>query len=200
VVVLVDSDLYFGFAYAMNEERCTEPGGGFVRRMSALARKSRARSKRDATAPPGTAPSPSDVTAVESVPFVNHGLDFWNKQREEWTTPTQRRRRGPAEGRTHGMAGRAEDGAALDNPSGRGHERGPAGDEGTSELDDRALQGGWHESRHDTWHRDVRETIDAEELYNELLSPQYTAFPRRVPLGELIEVLLDVWEQDGVIG
>jgi hypothetical protein len=40
--------------------------------------------------------------------------------------------------------------------------------------------------------------FDSDDLYNELLSPQYaTRWPKRVKLSKLVEVLVDVWESDG---
>lgn len=166
----------------MNDEHSS----GFVRRMSALARKGRSRSKRDhgmsvasagatsfsVASPnavgPGRAGSSASLGSTslgstslgqnvqafqaEQIPFVNHGLEYWNQQRREWTTPS-------AEHQNKRPFGRYRDREAS---------------------------------------ADNLEPIDGEELYNELLSPQYVAFPRPIPLGEIIEVLLDVWEHDGL--
>ena len=43
------------------------------------------------------------------------------------------------------------------------------------------------------------DNIDPDDLYTELISPQYRPFPERVPLSYLICVLLDVWEEVSVI-
>jgi Protein of unknown function (DUF4050) len=175
----------------MNEERWSEPGGGFVRRMSALARRGRTRSKRDMISPSSS--TLADATPVENAPFVNHGLEFWNKQREEWTAPTQRRRRG-LEGRMRVGLRREADRAGANDVNGNSQDQTAAVDADFDNGDDtvRDEHGGSNEEQ--------MAATDAEELYNELLAPRYTPFPRRVPLGELIEVLLDVWEQDGVMG
>jgi hypothetical protein len=158
--------------------------------MSALARRGRTRGKRDTISP--SASSLADSTPVENAPFVNHGLEFWNKQREEWTAPTQRRRRG-LEGRARIGIRREVERAGVDDVN--GSQRQNAAVDADFEGDDDTVR-----DEPEGSNEEQMAATDAEDLYNELLAPRYTPFPRRVPLGELIEVLLDVWEQDGVMG
>lgn len=42
--------------------------------------------------------------------------------------------------------------------------------------------------------------VDAEELYDELVAAAYRPLPSPVPLVQLIPVLIDVWEADGLLG
>jgi len=39
-----------------------------------------------------------------------------------------------------------------------------------------------------------------DELFDELTSPRYENFSERIPLGELVGVLIEVWEANGLLG
>jgi hypothetical protein len=207
----------------MQEE---EPGsgGGFVRRMSALARKGRGRSKRDAPFSPlrasastSTSAAPSahataTATANPTTPslpaaadaFVNVGLELWHEQRREWKTPLARapkvngggaddRLRGPtstAVGDFHAglVPDRLEDAVTAAGVAKDEFEEDGVGDGEDAECEE------------DPGDDEAMDDVHAQDLYSELLAPQYTPFPRKIALASLIPVLLDVWKHDGIIG
>lgn len=158
----------------MNES--ADGGGSFVRRMSALARKGRSR-RRDSGAAVAPAPSPKDE-ATSAAKALGTGstppaaATFVNEGLDRWNAQHKEWCSGRAVSRAQGTARRRRGGGSIVSFS----ESSPAVS-GSAE----ALDSGF----------------DSDELYNELLSPQYTPFPKRVKLSKLVEVLVDVWESDG---
>lgn len=152
----------------------------FVRRMSALARKGRSRRRESGSSPVagasaggvdggGASPAVAATNAAAAATFVNEGLERWNAQHKEWCA-------GRSGARSQATARRRR--AHNWNPSGPSAEA--AG----------APEGGAGADAQDPG-------FDSDDLYNELINPAYTPFPKRVMLSKLVEVLVDVWESDG---
>lgn len=152
-------------------------GGGFVRRMSAVVRKGRSRRRESGTSPSGaSAGRGGDGAGAAPAPASAAGnaaaaATFVNEGLERWNAQHKEwcARRGGA--RAPGTARRRRSGAGP--ALGDGASAGDAGAEGEDPG------------------------FESDDLYNELLSPQYTPFPKRVKLSKLVEVLVDVWESDG---
>lgn len=150
----------------MEDDRTTnEMSNSFVRRVSAFARKSRGRTKKDVQSPTTNASTSVPVPRDRSTAFVNHGLEFFNQQRAEWTSEAQRKV----------VRTNQTDATNVE-------ENEPAAEF----VNERPVP-------------EIDEDELAELIYTELSNPSYTEFPRPVPMRYLVEVLLDVWDQEGII-
>jgi hypothetical protein len=152
-------------------------GGSFVRRMSALARKGRSRRRESGVAASpsaggaagGAAATPASTSTAQEVPAA---AAFVNEGLERWNAQHKEWCSGRSASRAQGTARRRRAGdAAFGEGKATGDTNAEVADSGSG--------------------------FDSDELYNELLSPQYTPFPKRVKLSKLVEVLVDVWESDG---
>jgi Protein of unknown function (DUF4050) len=188
--------------HMQEEDHCS--GGGFVRRMSALARKGRSRAahpKRDVpcpSPPPGASARHAPVAASA---YVNVGLELWHRQRREWKTPVPR---GSQDRRGHDggqfSAGDRPQLSSACNKHGGKDESAEYGERADENDENGAGSVADNVDDVENCRDDALEDDYAQDLYNELLAPQYTPFPKRIALAALIPVLLDVWEHDGLIG